>query len=391
MREPDISTGDLAYRAVAPDDFASMLSVDRHAARSTAFDRITAATHDHFWNPLDPKYIDFSIPFDLERQPLVPESLIPGLALPYVSDSLSNPALRTRFINESVRWMFSSILHGEQGALNLSASLCHVFVDPGAQEYAANQAREEARHVTAFARYIQVRWGSPVACSPSLQSVLEETVSSPHVYKKIVGMQLLVEGLAMGAFATMYKALADPLGRRLLQLVMADEAFHHKFGKVWADRTLPRLTPREHIIVECWAAHCFQKLLFNFVAPQEQRELYLAFGMDPERVIEESNAMTSASTLRETMLESTNVFRVLVKTLLKGGIITRRTRSVYAAFVDLDGLDAEEDNVAGEDIALDGLRDLQAINILERPDFLTAVGAQLEEQASSHEARHQVV
>ena len=65
--------------------------------------------------------------------------------------------------NESTRFMLSSILHGEQGALSLSASLCLILRDPGAQEYAANQTREEARHVTAFASYIETRWGKPLA------------------------------------------------------------------------------------------------------------------------------------------------------------------------------------------------------------------------------------
>ena len=65
----------------------------------------------------------------------------------------------------------AAVLHGEQGALNLSASLCHVLKDQGAQEYAANQTREEARHVTAFARYIRARWGEPTPCGPVLLSV----------------------------------------------------------------------------------------------------------------------------------------------------------------------------------------------------------------------------
>ncbi|HAJ46476.1 MAG TPA: DUF3066 domain-containing protein, partial [Alphaproteobacteria bacterium] len=72
---------------------------------------------------------------------------------------------------------------------------------PGAQEYAANQAREEARHVTAFAQYVKVRWGKPMPIGGSLGGVLNELVASPYAWKKIVGMQLLVEGLAMGAFA----------------------------------------------------------------------------------------------------------------------------------------------------------------------------------------------
>ena len=154
-------TKDAVYEAVAPDDFEAMLDVDRHVRRSGAFDKIISATHDHYWNPLDPAYLDFSQPFDMAGTPLVPEWLIGALHVPYISDRLADPARRTAFINTSVHHSFSSILHGEQGALNLSASLCHVLKDPGAQEYAANQTREEARHVTAFAKYIQVRWGRP--------------------------------------------------------------------------------------------------------------------------------------------------------------------------------------------------------------------------------------
>ena len=117
--------------------------------------------HDHFWDPLDKKYIDFDEPFDLENEALLPEEQVPVLRLPYVNETLSDPKQRTAFINHLQLWNFSSILHGEQGALNLSASLCHVLYDQGAQEYAANQTREEARHVTAFARYIKSRWGTP--------------------------------------------------------------------------------------------------------------------------------------------------------------------------------------------------------------------------------------
>ena len=77
-----------------------------------------------------------------------------------------------------------------------------------------------------------------------LKDLLVEIIAAPEVYKKIIGMQMLVEGLAMGAFATFYQKLNDPLGRKLMQLVMTDEAFHHKFGKIWADRTMPKLDRR---------------------------------------------------------------------------------------------------------------------------------------------------
>ena len=111
-------------------------------------------------------------------------------------------------------------MHGEQGALNLSASLCHILRDPGAQEYAANQAREEARHVTAFAKYVQSRFGKPLPVGETLGGLLSEMVNAKEVYKKIVGMQLLVEGLAMGIFASLHSKSQDPVLRRLTQLVM---------------------------------------------------------------------------------------------------------------------------------------------------------------------------
>src|SRR6476659_6342540 len=326
-------TKDLIYDAVAPDDFESMLELDRYNARSTAFDKIISATHDHFWDPLDPKYIDFSTPFDMERTMILPEKFVGALQLDYVRDHLKTEANIIRFSNASTLRTFSSILHGEQGALNLSASLCHVLKDQGAQEYAANQTREEARHVTAFARYIRARWGRPVECGPILKDLLVEIIGAPEVYKKIIGMQMLVEGLAMGAFATIFNETADPLAKNLTQLVMTDEAFHHKFGKIWADRTIPHLTEKEHEVIELWAAQCFQTLLFNLVGPTQQRSLYEEFGLDPEIVIQELGQMITDETRREGMREQANIFRVLVKTLLNAGIITDRTKGFYAMYV----------------------------------------------------------
>src|SRR5439155_26309247 len=122
--------------------------------------------------------------------PLVPDDQILSLQTDYVSNHLTDRLERTRFITEQTLWQFSSILHGEQGALNLSASLCHVLYDQGAQEYAANQTREEARHVTAFAKYIKSRWGRPRPCGEALKKLLVEIIQAPEVYKKIIGMQM---------------------------------------------------------------------------------------------------------------------------------------------------------------------------------------------------------
>jgi hypothetical protein len=123
----------------------------------------------------------FLQPFDLENEYLVPPKMNMEL-----QTAIGERSTNGRRSSSSIAAQFSisSILHGEQGALALSASLCHILRDPGAQEYAANQTREEARHVTAFAKYIQVRWGKPVGVGSALGNLLIEMVGSPDVWKK---------------------------------------------------------------------------------------------------------------------------------------------------------------------------------------------------------------
>ncbi len=353
-------TKDDTYDAVGPDDFPAMLKVERYGRRSTAFDKIISATHDHFWDPLDKRYIDFDTPFDIDHVQMLPDELFPFF-LTKMGEALT-PAQKILYVSQSNRWSLSSILHGEQGALALSASLCHVLKDPGAQEYAANQTREEARHVTAFSAYIKSRWGTPLPAGPTLANLLSEMVLAPEVYKKIVGMQMLVEGLAMGAFATLYQKSADPLLVKLCQLVMTDEAFHHKFGKIWADRTIPKLTPEEHNIVEDWAAQCFQTLLFNLISPDQMKPVYAAIGVDWEEAQAAILEAFGDDQRREQMKQSANIFRVLIKTLLNARIITSRTRAFYAMYVDMDELKREGGRMIGDDIAEEGMRTLQSIN-----------------------------
>ena len=353
-------TKDNAYDAVAPDDFPAMLDVERYGHRSTAFDKIISATHDHFWDPLDSKYIDFSAPFDLTKEKILPDRFFP-IFHTRIGEHMTEEQ-KIKFANQSTRWQLSAILHGEQGALALSASLCHILKDPGAQEYAANQTREEARHVTAFSAYIKARWGTPLPCGATLKNLLTEMVGAPEVYKKIVGMQMLVEGLAMGAFATLYQRSTDPLMVKLCQLVMTDEAFHHKFGKIWADRTIPKLTPEEHNIVEDWAAQCFQTLLFNLVNAEQMKVVYDSVGIDWQEARAAIMEAFTDNDRREAMKQSANIFRVLIKTLLNAGIITDRTRAFYGMYVDMEELKAEGERMVGDDIAEEGIKYLQTVN-----------------------------
>jgi hypothetical protein len=353
-------TRDEIYDTVAAGDFASLMNVDRYNKRTSAFDKIISATHDHFWDPLDKKYIDFDQPFDVEREYLVDPKLV-AVARTSIWDELDE-AKRVKLANLETWWSMSSVLHGEQGALALSASLCNILRDPGAQEYAANQAREEARHVTAFARYVKARWGKPCAVGPALGNLLAEMVTSEFAWKKIVGMQLMVEGLAMGAFATFYNMGRDPLIVRLAQLAMTDEAFHHKFGKIWADRTIPKLDASERDMIEDWAANVFQTLLFNLGSPEQKKPVYALVGLDWQRVQAAFMEAVTDESIRKEMKESTNIFRVLVKTLLKAGIITKRTAAIYATYVDVEELKHETDEMVGDAIAHEGIERLKAIN-----------------------------
>jgi hypothetical protein len=356
-------THDPAYETVAPEDFAAMVAVDRYPRRTPAFDAIIGATHDHFWDPHNADYLDYAAPFDLDSEPLVPIERFPELNC--AATAHLDEGTKIRLANEIQRWNLSNFLHGEQGALSLSASLCDILLDPGAQEYAANQAREEARHVAAFSRYIEARWGTPYPVGPVLGEFLADIVASPIVYKKLIGMQMLLEGLAMGAFANLHAHARDPLLRRLVQLVMTDEAFHHKFGKIWADRTLPKLSRDEHERVEDWTAQVFEMLLFNLSSLKQRAYIYEAFGLDVD-VLRQSVRESFSGGRKNAMREGSNIFRVLVKTLFKAGIVTDRTIRIYAAWVDTDELGAEGDTMVGDAIAAEGIEYLRAINAKRR-------------------------
>ena len=354
-------THDPAYNTVDRDDFLTMIDPGRYAARCEAFDEIISATRDHHWDPTDPVYIDFDVaPFDVTQQLIMPREFTMELNCA-VAEKLDE-GQQIRLANESTRFSISSILHGEQGALSLSASLTQILRDPGAQEYATNQAREEARHVAGFTKYVTKRWGSPMACGTTLANLMNDIVLAPEVYKKLVGMQMLIEGLAMGAFATFHSMTNDPTLRRLIQLTMSDEAFHHKFGKIWADRTIAMLSEEEHHAVEDWAVKCFHTLLFNLVNAEQKQAIYPQFGLEWQWVRGAIMEAFSDKDRRRVMTQSTNIFRVLIKTLLKAGIITERTRAVYASWVDMNELQREHDEVVGYDLAMQTVAELRELN-----------------------------
>ncbi len=366
------SSHDPTYRTAARDDFAAMIAVERYGRRCGDFDEIIARAAEHDWNPDDPVYVDFGAAWPAD-EPLMPLDFF--IELHSAVGERLDDGQKVAFANENLRWTLSNVLHGEQGALSLSTSLCDMFLDPGAQEYAANQAREEARHVRAFTRYLQARYGGAgsLPAGRTLGTLLAELVSTDVVYKKIVGMQMLVEGLAMGAFATLHAKANDPLLRRVCQLVMTDEAFHHKFGKLWAHATMPQLDQREHDAVEDWALQCFDTLFFNLVNAEQKQLIYPRFGLEWKWVRGAVLEVFTDHERRKLLREQTNIFRVLIKTLLQAGVITERTRARYAAWVDMDALAGEGDRMVGDAIAEAGIRSLRDINAGQRKIVRTLV------------------
>ena len=128
-----------------------------------------------------------------------------------------------------------------------------------------------------------------------------------------------------------------------------------------------KITKKEHIKVEDWAEKIFIELLFNLVNPFEKKHVYSCVGLDHKWVDREFHKyIDQGEVIKDEMKNQNNIFRVLVKTLLKAHIITDRTRATYAEFVNMDELNSESDTVAGQEIADQGVSALSEINQLKK-------------------------
>ena len=341
-------------------DFGNRLFPDYFINRTDIFSDLISKTHDHFWDPNDPIYIDFSQNFSLSEKAIMPFETVPELCSS-LKDRLSI-SQQIEFSNDSTHWWLSGFLCGEEAALATAISLCNSFENPDAIEFAANQAREEARHISAFSNYIQSRWGKPCPPSTAFAQLLSDIVNSEFIHRKIVGMQILVEGLAMGFMASLYKNSNDPVLSRLAQLVMTDETFHHKAGKIWSTYGLPELTQSERNDAEDWALICFQKLMFNVFNPTQKIDIYHKFGFEVDEVRGALKKVYTKETRRSEIQDSFSVFRLVIKTLLTSGIVTERTSEHYAIWVDLSSFEIDIDESVEDMIAADGLNYLMSIN-----------------------------
>jgi hypothetical protein len=168
--------------------------------------------------------------------------------------------MRAEATRRTAGFRLSQFLHGEQGALMVAAQLVNAVPHTDAKFYAATQTMDEARHVEVFARYIEkldeIR---PIA--PSLKGILDQTLQTGDWMKKLVGMQIVVEGLALYAFREMRNLTEEPLLKDLLTYVARDESRHHAYGVQYIERCVPCLGERERTELEDFALECARSLI----------------------------------------------------------------------------------------------------------------------------------
>src|SRR5262245_45398341 len=127
-------------------------------------------------------------------------------------------------------WMVSQFMHGEQGALVATARLVETVPQLDAKYYAANQVADEARHVEAYARYLNTKLGHAYEISGPLESLLTDIMGEQRWDITYLGMQILVEGLALAAFGMGNAIFRDDIIKQITDYVMRDEARHVAFG-----------------------------------------------------------------------------------------------------------------------------------------------------------------
>ena len=164
---------------------------------------------------------------DLER-PMGPEQLMPLFGSD-IYNKMNEKEKRNLNI-DTFAWTLSQFLHGEQGALLATAQLVDSVQDLDSKLYAASQVVDEARHVDVYNRYVHTKIGFSYPCNPHLKTLLDMILKDSRWDMKFLGMQIMVEGLALAAFGMIRANTQEPLLKELTAYVMGDEARHVAFG-----------------------------------------------------------------------------------------------------------------------------------------------------------------
>ena len=261
-----------------------------------------------------------------------------------VWDSLS-PRDRGMVRHHLASWQFSQFLHGEQGALICSSKIVHTVPGLDAKFYAATQVMDEARHVEVYSRYLREKLGLAYPINPGLKSLLNDVISDSRWDMTYLGMQVLIEGLALAAFGLIRDNATEPLAQALNTYVMQDEARHVAFGRLALRDFYPQLTQAERDEREEFCTEACHLMQERFVGEEVWRNL----DIDADECIQFMRASEHFRAFRS------HLFSRIVPTLKDIGLFGDRMRDTFAQMGiigyenhDLDSLIEQDEMVARE-------------------------------------------
>ena len=182
---------------------------------------------------------------------------------------------------EGQNWRLSQFMHGEQGALLCTAKIVETVPWIDAKYYASTQVMDEARHVEVFSKYLDTKLTGHYPINAHLKMLLDDIIADSRWDMTYLGMQIMVEGLALAAFGFMHMLTEDPLLKKLLRYVMSDEARHVAFGvlslkEYYADLSHAELRERQEFAFEA-AVRMRDRFL--------QQEVWERMGIDSRPII----------------------------------------------------------------------------------------------------------
>jgi hypothetical protein len=187
----------------------------------------------------------------------------------------------TEFGVESQNWTLSQFMHGEQGALICTAQIVETVPWIDAKYYASTQVMDEARHVEVFARYLDSKLSGHYPINAHLRMLLDDIIADSRWDMTYLGMQVMVEGLALAAFGYMHQMSTEPLLKQLLRYVMSDEARHVAFGVLSLQEYYDQLTAAEIRERQEFAFEAAVRMRDRFL----QQEVWERMGVDVQEAV----------------------------------------------------------------------------------------------------------
>ena len=182
---------------------------------------------------------------------------------------------------ESINWRLSQFMHGEQGALLCTAKIVETVPWIDAKYYASTQVMDEARHVEVFAKYLDTKLTDYYPVNAHLKMLLDAIIEDSRWDMTYLGMQIMVEGLALAAFGFMYQLTEEPLLKQLLRYVMSDEARHVAFGVLSLKEYYAELTDAELAERQEFAFEAALRMRDRFL----QQEVWDRMGVDKRKIM----------------------------------------------------------------------------------------------------------